>query len=217
MLTCYGHTTRLPQSDLVYAAFRLAMQETLSNFEMSLDDDCEDPEEFPGFLTDVPFLQQVALPVQCDLLAETWTRHHSSELIEASLLDAAVVFAAFTTAARIIIEMPDLAAIWLADGPRKIRPRLLRRANHRLERMFDEWWDDNDFLMIDDLLDMPPEKADDLKALLRIPDEVLQPMFDVLGRWRVPEDLDQHLTGLLNADEIEEVLALLVPGKARLA
>ena len=42
-------------------------------------------------------------------------------------------------------------------------------------------------------------------------------MFEVLGRWRVSEDLQQHLTGLLTAEEIEDVLALLVPGKARLA
>ncbi len=30
MLTCYGHSVRLPQSDLAYLAFRLAHQEMLS-------------------------------------------------------------------------------------------------------------------------------------------------------------------------------------------
>jgi len=33
MLTCYGHRVRLPQNDLAYLAFRMAIQETLSDIE----------------------------------------------------------------------------------------------------------------------------------------------------------------------------------------
>jgi len=78
----------------VYLAFRLAVEDTLSDIE--LQQDLDDDQDFPlGFLTEVPILEQVPLHVQVDLLAETWNRHRQNQLIEASLLDAAVVFAAF--------------------------------------------------------------------------------------------------------------------------
>lgn len=37
MLTCYGDKVRLPQNDLVYVVFRLAIQETLSDIELQRD------------------------------------------------------------------------------------------------------------------------------------------------------------------------------------
>ena len=52
MLTCYGHTVRLPQDDLAYLAFRLALQETLSDIELHLDLD-EEPDPPVGYLTEV--------------------------------------------------------------------------------------------------------------------------------------------------------------------
>ncbi len=93
MLTCYGHTVRLPQGDLAYLAFRLALQETLSDIELPLDLE-EEPDPPVGYLTEVPLLEQVPIPVQVDLLADTWARQRKPDLIEASLLDAAVVYAA---------------------------------------------------------------------------------------------------------------------------
>ena len=67
MLTCYGHEIRLPHSDLAYLAFRLAMQETLSDSELFRDLE-EDPDYPAGYLSEVPFLEQVPLPVQVELL-----------------------------------------------------------------------------------------------------------------------------------------------------
>ncbi len=58
MLICYGHSVRLPQSDLAYMAFRLAIQETLSDIELHLDSE-EEPDPPVGYLTEVPFLEQV--------------------------------------------------------------------------------------------------------------------------------------------------------------
>ena len=106
MLTCYGHEIRLPNDDLAYLAFRLAVQETLSDIELYRDLE-EEPDYPAGYLSEVPFLEHVPLQVQVDLLAETWNRHQQTELIEASLLDAAIVYAACQTAARI---MPLLAS-----------------------------------------------------------------------------------------------------------
>ena len=132
MLTCYGHSVRLPQNDLAYLAFRLALQETLSDIELHLDLH-EEPDPPVGYLTEVPFLEQVPLPVQADLLADTWARHHQPELTEASLLDAAVVYAACMTAGRVINDMPDVAVTMLRNGPCKVDPRIVRRASVRLD------------------------------------------------------------------------------------
>ena len=107
MLTCYGDTMRLPQNDLAYVAFRLALQETLTDIELYRDLE-EEPDVPTGYLSEVPFLEQVPLPVQVDLLAETWARHRQPDLIEASLLDAAIVYAACKTAGRIINDMPEV-------------------------------------------------------------------------------------------------------------
>ena len=148
MLTCYGHEIRLPNNDLAYLAFRLAAQETLSDIELYRDLE-EEPDYPAGYLSEVPFLEQVPLKVQVDLLAETWNRHQQTELIEASLLDAAIIYAACQTTARIIEDMPEVAAAYFRDGPRQLKTRILHRATHRLENLFDAFWDDDDFLLLD--------------------------------------------------------------------
>jgi hypothetical protein len=62
----------------VYLAFRLAVEDTLSDIE--LQQDLDDGLDFPlGFLTEVPILEQVPLHVQVDLLAETWNRHRRNQ------------------------------------------------------------------------------------------------------------------------------------------
>jgi hypothetical protein len=62
MLTCYGNTVRLPRNDLAYVAFRLAFQETLTDIELCRDLE-EEPDFTAGYLSEVPFLEQVPLPV----------------------------------------------------------------------------------------------------------------------------------------------------------
>ncbi len=208
MLTCYGHSSRLPQGNLAYMAFRLALQETLSDIELHLDLE-EEPDPPVGYLTEVPFLEQVPLPVQVDLLADAWARHYRPELIEASLLDAAVVYAACMTAGRVIDDMPDVAVVMLRAGPRKVDPKIIRRASFRLEEIFEAFWDDRDFLMIDEWQDLPPEHAQHLKGLMRLPDEVLEPMYEALRRWRMSPDVAANLKGLLSEAEIRETMPML--------
>ena len=181
MLTCYGHKVRLPRNDLAYLAFRIAVQETLSDIELHLDLE-EEPDPPVGYLTEVPFLEQVPLPVQVDLLADAWARHRKPDLIEASLLDAAVVYASCITAGRVIDDMPEVALVMLHNGPRKVDPRIIRRASHRLEKMFERFWDDRDFLLIEEFQDLPPDHAQRIKDLLRLPDEEVEPMYAALER-----------------------------------
>ena len=208
MLTCYGHTVRLRRSDLVYLAFRLAVEDTLSDIE--LQQDLDDGLDFPlGFLTEVPILEQVPLHVQVDLLAETWNRHRRNQLIEASLLDAAVVFAAFQTAKRIIHDVPEIVLPFLAEGPRNLDPQIIRRADRRLDTIFDDFWDDYDFLMIEEFQDLPPDQARAVKSLMNIPDEAIQPLYDALGRWHVSPNVGANLAGLLTEQEIADTMPLL--------
>lgn len=61
MLTCYDHEVQLPQSDLAYIGFRLAALDTLC--QMDIIQGLDDKDDVPvGYLTEVPFLEQVAPP-----------------------------------------------------------------------------------------------------------------------------------------------------------
>jgi len=95
--TCYGHEVRLPQNDLAYVGLRLAALDTLCQLEMSQGPGGDDEAPF-GSLVAVPLLERVAPAVQVDLLADAWRRPRDTALHRASLLDAAVVYAAFGTA-----------------------------------------------------------------------------------------------------------------------
>ena len=208
MLTCYGHEIRLPHNDLAYLAFRLAVQETLSDVELYRELE-EEPDYPAGYLSEVPFLEHVPLQVQVDLLAETWNRHKQTELIEASLLDAAIVYAACQTAARIIEDMPEVAAAYFRDGPRQLKTRILSRATHRLENLFDAFWDDDDFLLLDELQDLPPKRSAEIRARMQIADEDVQSMYDALARWHVSPSVAANLQGLLTEAEIADAVPLL--------
>ena len=200
---------RLPQNDLAYVAFRLALQETLTNIELCRDLEEDEPNFTAGYLSEVPFLEQVPLPVQVDLLADTWARHCQPDLIEASLLDAAIVYAACETASRIIHDMPEVAGAWLHGGPRKVPPRIIKRGSHRLEGLFEAFWDDQDFLLIEEFQDLPPDHARQLKDMLRLPDEVIEPMYAALERWNVSANVAANLAGLMTDAEIVEAMPLL--------
>ena len=210
MLLCYHNQLRLPQNDLVYLAFLFALHETVAEIEALSDFDGDEEDMPAGFLLEVPFLHPVPLQVQVELLGETWSRYRSSTPFEATLLDAAIVYAAIMVATRIVNDDPELAAGWLADDRRKLNPRILHRAPQRLEELFDRWWDDRDFLMLEEFHDLPPEQAEFIKALMRIPDEMVQPMFDVLERGRVSPDVGEKLGGLLPPKDIAHVVQILM-------
>jgi hypothetical protein len=208
MLICYHNQSRLVQNDLVYLAFLFSLYETIAEIDVSFDLD-ESDDDPGGFLTEVPFLQPVPLPVQVDLLAETWCRHRCSERVQATLLDAAIVFSACTTAARIVNDERELATAWLLHSPRQLDSQVLRRAPERLDDLFDRWWDDRDFHLLDDLQDMPPADARRVKNWLGLPNKMIQPMFDALERGRVSPDIGQRLVGLLAPEEISDTVSLL--------
>ena len=81
MLTCYGDTVRLPQNELAYVAFRLALQENLTDIELYRDLE-EEPDNVPiRILERGVFPGASAAAGAVDLLAETWARHRKPDLI----------------------------------------------------------------------------------------------------------------------------------------
>jgi hypothetical protein len=208
MLTCYGDEVRLPQSDLAYIGFRLAALETLCQMDIcqGLDD-----EDVPfGYLVEVPFLDQVAPVVQVDLLADVWRRHRDAKRHEASLLDAAVMYAAFRTAGRVISDEPKLARSWLKAGPQQVRCKLASHTHQTLRDLFFEFWDDVDFLSLDELQDLTPEHAKAVRELMRLHDGAFEQMEEVLMRCRASPAILTNLEGLLPGAEIQGSGRLLV-------
>ncbi len=51
-----------------------------------------------------------------------------------------------------------------------------------------------------------------MKELMRLPDEVIEPMYEALQRWRVSPDVSAKLEGLMTEAEITEALPLLEGG-----
>jgi hypothetical protein len=209
MLTCYGDEVRLPQSDLAYVGFRLAALDTLCMMDICHGLDDEDDVPF-GYLAEVPFLAQVAPVVQVDLLADVWRRHREVTLHEASLLDAAVVYAAFHAAGRMINDEPGVARQWLKSGPRRVRCQLGSRVHQRFEDLFFEFWDDVDFLSVEELQDLTPERARAVREMMSLHDGAFEQMEEVLMRYRASADVLTNLEGLLTGPEIQGYGRLLV-------
>ena len=167
----------------------------------------ENVDDTQGFLVEVPILREVPAHVQIDLLAETWNRQRHTQLIEANLLDAAVVYAACRTAAWIISDDPEAALLYLQGGPRKLNTPLTPETAEHLDVLFDRFWDDIDFLTLSDCEDMDRGHADAFKKFMRFSDDV--PIYEALSRGRVSQNLATNLTGLLTMVEIEECVRMM--------
>jgi len=214
MLTCYGDKVRLPQNDLAYVGFRLAALETLCQLEISQEPEGDNDDPF-GYLVEVPLLERVAPAVQVDLLADAWRRHCDTALHPASLLDAAVVYAAFATAGRVLGDEPELARLWLRAGPRQLRSRFGGRTSARLRDLFFEFWDDVDFLSLEELQDLAPEHARAVLKLMRLPASEVEQMEEALTRWRASPVVLSNLEGLLTPSEIRGFSRVLLPTEQR--
>jgi hypothetical protein len=200
----------LPASDVTYAAFRLAVCDTLERMVLAeqIGAACERPF---GYLTEVPFLKQVPPQVQVDLLAETWLKHDDARLREATLVDESVIYAVCETASRLIVTDAATARRFLVEGPRPIRNSVNIGLAQEIQALHLDLANEGDFLLISQFQDIPPDDAQVLKQKFGLAEAGCEAMFEVLSRWHVSNDFPERADGLLTLHEIERM-----PGAFRL-
>src|SRR5262249_42105466 len=110
MLVRLGNDRPFPTNDLSFVTFVTTAYRNLIRLQQSFEPTERSllRRETHGFLQKVPILSHLSLPVQVDLLAQTWARHYSRRVLRASLLDGAVIFAACREAADAFAGDPSL-------------------------------------------------------------------------------------------------------------
>lgn len=193
-------TDTLPDTDLSYLAFRVSFQETLERFAY-VRNTGDDLDVF-GYLTEVPFLRNVAPQVQLDLLAAAWRKHVSQKVIGATLIDESVIYAVCETAANIADNQPTIITHSIISGPRSVAIAVEEGLSESFRQLHLSLPSEGDFLLISQFEDMAPDDALDAKQELCF-DTARQPeLFEALGRWTVSHDLFADLEGLLTEREI---------------
>lgn len=208
MLTISADT--LPRTDLTYLAFRAAWCETLERIVLAQQITLTGEWTF-GYLTEVPFLRQVAPQVQLDLLLATWQRHISETPQPATLLDQSVVYSVCETAARMVRHDPGTLSRFLSKGPQSLRRKPNAQLARALQRLQLSTCHEGHFLLISQFLDLPPREARTLQGEFGIRPEDCDPLFDALGRWYLSSDFDANAAGLLTADELATARTILRP------
>lgn len=199
---------KLPQTVLSYLAFRLAGMATVQFIELSrqvpdISFDCQ------GFLTEVPFLREVPPHIQIEILADTWRKHVSTEVFDATLVDESVLYAACETAAYIVQNSPEMVPALIAGGPMEAGVEVSQGLAEELQKLHLNLANEGDFLLISQFLDMNPDEAAEWKQRYGLTDDDLEPMFNAISRWHISPTVVDNLSGLLNPEEIRSTLPLL--------
>lgn len=194
----------LPATDVTYAAFRLAVCDTLERMVLAEQIGAAGERPF-GYLTEVPFLKQVPPQVQVDLLAETWWKHGAAHVQEATLVDESVIYAICETAARLIMTDAATARRFLAEGPRRMRTVVNVGLAQEIQALHLDLANEGDFLLISQFQDIPPDDAQVLKQKFGLAEAGCEAMFDVLGRWHVSDEYPERTDGLLTPHELDRM------------
>lgn len=197
----------LPNSSLTYMAFRVAFCETLRAMREALRSG--EPAEGIGFLTEVPFLRNVAPQVQLSELARTWARQQSRRTYDISIIDEAVFYAACEHTAGLAELSPERVAEHLFEGPREIFFSYELELAALLRQLYLLLPNEGDFLLISQFEDLPPRQARRLKREYGILPGSTYRLMRLLGRWRVPAGVPRWLRGLLDDAEIAESFELM--------
>jgi hypothetical protein len=135
----------------------------------------------------------------------------------ACLLDESVLYAVSEFAATLAERQPDRVTWALRGGPLDVTVPVDEDLAEELRGLYLKLSNDGDFLLIGQLLDLPPEDAGDWKDKLGIASERIEPLFDVLGRWHASPELVGNLHGLISVSEAQQLSKLLrvpCPGAA---
>ncbi|MES2790863.1 MAG: hypothetical protein V4719_14720 [Planctomycetota bacterium] len=198
----------VPQTKLSYLAFRLAAFETFKLIEFAQQTGQEFRDPF-GYLTEVPFLREVAPQVQLSLLAETWAKLTSPHQEHGTLIDESVLYAVCETAARIMEQIPELFSSFTETGPVKFLNQPDKQLVRDLRALHLELANEGDFLLIGQFQDLDPQEASNYKKQFRMSDEYLEPMFEVLSRWKISPEIHTKFAGLFHDEELAELLPIL--------
>ena len=198
----------VPQSKLTYLAFRLAAFETfkLIEFAQQSGQDFRDPY---GYLTEVPFLREVAPQVQLSVLAETWAKLNSPRREHATLVDESVLYAVCETSARMLEQIPELFHSFTETGPVRFPSPPDKTSINELRAIHLDLANEGDFLLVSQFLDLDPTEAGNYKKQFRMSDQYLEPLFDVVGRWHISADTRSRFAGLFNNEELDELMPIL--------
>ncbi len=198
-----------PQSLLTYVAFRVALRLTVDCLAKHGPEGPSGDGDEPGpYLAEVPFLREVPLPIQLELLAETWERHLARDVRQAGLLDESVVYAVCESAARAAEHQPERITWALRGGPVDLTVPADQQLAAEFRALYLKLSNDGDFLLISQFLDLPPEAAADWKARMGLDEERSESLFEVLGRWHARPELVGKLQGLITLREAEPLARL---------
>lgn len=206
----YINNQPLSHSLLSYIAFRLACRDTLERFALWQQFGREH-DEGVGYLAEIPWLSQVAVPVQLELLASCWRRHIASERFDADLVDEAVVFAVCELAAALVENEALLARSYLRGGPLDLGVPLDLQLAAELRQLFLVMPSQAEFLVVGQLLDTPVDERAAMYAHLGITESHSEQLFELLSRWRVSGDFQLQFHHLLTEREQQQALELLRP------
>ncbi len=206
---------KLPQSLLTYVAFRVALRRTWEAIHIGPRTGGDDAEtERNGYLAEVPFLREASLAVQVDVLSRTWQLHMQPEIIQADLLDEAVLYAVCEATAQFVEHEPQQVHRTLMNGPLDLMIPVDLALAADLRQLYLQLPTEGDFLLVGQFLDMPPTDAAEWKQKLGVTETQLQQFFDVLSQWRARPETLAHLRGLITDSERTELAAALQLAKA---
>ena len=202
---------QLPQSLLSYVAFRVALRRTWDAVPTGsrVTAFYAEPDR-NGYLAEVPFLREASLAVQIEILARTWHRHMQREIIQADLLDEAVLYAVCEATAQCVEHEPQQVHRGLMAGPMDLMVPVDLSLAGDLRQLYLQLPTEGDFLLIGQFLDMPPDDATEWKQKLGVTEKQLEQFFDVLSQWRARPETLTHLRGLITDSERAELASALL-------
>lgn len=198
----------LTDSDLAYIAFRLSFFETLERIALAEQMGLAGEGAY-GYLSEVPYLRNVAPQVQLDLLLESWRKLRSQEAEPATLVDESVVYAACEAAARMADSDAEFLEQYLATGPRMLVEQLDGPLSDQLRFLHLSLPNEGHFLLLTQFQDVEPEEGRRLKNSFGLDPDSCEPLFDVLGRWNVSPAFCQNGAGLLTTGELAQATHVL--------
>ncbi|MCA9076850.1 MAG: hypothetical protein KDA93_17620 [Planctomycetaceae bacterium] len=202
------NSEHLTDSDLAYIAFRLSFFETLERISLAEQLGLAGEGAY-GYLSEVPFLRNVAARVQLCALLECWSKVTSQSSMPATLVDESVVYAVCESSARIVDADVDFTNHFLATGPRIQPSGIIPTLADQLRFLHLSMPNEGHYLLLSQFQDVDPEEGAKLKSNFGIDPEACEPMFELLGRWHVSSDFRQNGTGLLTASELTQAAQVL--------